>query len=98
MFDGHGGVSAGQYLCKQLYKALSDAIDEETYGEECSLEGVSCAHWYISFWAPAWRGAGPHLAPPVSGCAGPAFWERAESRKTLCCSAAGSHAGCCSCM
>ena len=39
VFDGHGGVSAGQYLCKQLYEVLSDAIDEETYGEECSLEG-----------------------------------------------------------
>ncbi|KAK9825401.1 hypothetical protein WJX81_000526 [Elliptochloris bilobata] len=38
VFDGHGGVSAGQYLCKQLYLVLSDAIDEETYGEECSLE------------------------------------------------------------
>ena len=40
VFDGHGGVSAGQYLCKQLYEVLSDAIDEETYGEECSLEGA----------------------------------------------------------
>jgi serine/threonine protein phosphatase PrpC len=40
VFDGHGGVSAGEYLCKELYSVLSDAIDEETYGEECSLEGA----------------------------------------------------------
>jgi hypothetical protein len=50
VFDGHSSFAAASYLSDHLYEAFSGAINEGTYGEECSVEGAallllaSCMH------------------------------------------------------
>lgn len=39
VFDGHSGFAAAQYLSEHLYDCFSDAIDEGSYGPECSYDG-----------------------------------------------------------
>ncbi len=80
VFDGHGGVSAGQYLCKELYSVLSDAIDEETYGEECSLEGAparaptaACGPC-VTMQAPSCAHGPPRLPATCLTLSGSAAW------------------------
>ena len=41
VFDGHSGFAAAQYLSEQLYDSFSDAIDEGSYGPECSVDGAA---------------------------------------------------------
>ncbi len=40
VFDGHSGFSAAKYLSDNLYQVFSDAIDENIYGQECSVDGM----------------------------------------------------------
>ena len=44
VFDGHSGFAAAQYLSEHLYDCFSDAIDEGSYGPECSVDGVTLEH------------------------------------------------------
>ena len=43
VFDGHGGHLAADYLSQHLYQKVSDCIDEDTYGTECSVTGERTA-------------------------------------------------------
>ena len=43
VFDGHSGFAAASYLSDHLYEVFSEAINEGTYGEECSVEGAAAA-------------------------------------------------------
>ena len=40
VFDGHGGDSAADYLRRKFYEAFSALVSEETYKEECPVEGI----------------------------------------------------------
>ncbi|KAK9823944.1 hypothetical protein WJX72_006570 [[Myrmecia] bisecta] len=38
VFDGHGGQAAAEYLSQNLYPVISEAIDEQQYGEGCAVD------------------------------------------------------------
>ncbi|KAK9916403.1 hypothetical protein WJX75_002189 [Coccomyxa subellipsoidea] len=37
VFDGHSGFAAAEYLTDHLYGVISDVINDNTYGQECSV-------------------------------------------------------------
>ena len=56
VFDGHSGFAAAQYLSEHLYDSFSEAIDEGSYGPECTFDGVTCSTLYI---ATLWTASAP---------------------------------------
>ena len=73
VFDGHSGFAAAQYLSEQLYDSFSDAIDEGSYGPECSIDGAASVY-ILACACFSWRhhagwSASPVRDRPVSACA-----------------------------